>query len=154
MHRDSGSVILIVYVDDILITGSVTNGIEDTKRFLHSQFVTKDLGLLKYFLGIEVTSTDDGTILSQRRYVLDLLAEVGLLDCKPISTPMDPKVNLYDPNSPDYLDSRRYRTIVGKLLYLTVTRPDISFAVGRVSQFMEKPKKVHWNAVYHTGFAI
>lgn len=94
MHQDSGSVIFIVYVDDILITGSGKHGIEDTKRFLHSQFVTKDLGLLKYFLCIEVTSTDDGTILSQRRYVLDLLIEVKLFDCKSVSTPMDPKESI------------------------------------------------------------
>ena len=91
-YSDSGIILLIVYVDDIIITGSDSTGISSLKSFLHSQFHTKDLGLLKYFLGIELTRSKKGIFLSQRKYVLDLLTETGKLGVKPCGTPMSPNV--------------------------------------------------------------
>ena len=84
----AGIILLIVYVDDIIITGSDSSGISSLKSFLQSQFQTKDLGPLKYFLGFEITRSKKGIFLSQRKYVLDLLAEIGKLGAKPCSAPM------------------------------------------------------------------
>ncbi|XP_042946557.1 uncharacterized protein LOC122279793 isoform X1 [Carya illinoinensis] len=90
LHSDAGHILLVVYVDDIVITGSDSAGIIRLKQFLHDQFQTKDLGKLRYFLGIEVSRSKEGINLSQRKYVLDLLEETGMLGARPIDTPMDP----------------------------------------------------------------
>ena len=82
-----GKVLLIVYVDDIIITGDDQKGIDELKTFLQQQFYTKDLGKLRYFLGVEVARSKDGINLSQRKYVLDILQEIGLLGSKPVETP-------------------------------------------------------------------
>ncbi|RVW64718.1 Retrovirus-related Pol polyprotein from transposon RE1 [Vitis vinifera] len=94
-HNSLGQCIyLVVYVDDIVITGSDQDGIQKLKQHLFTHFQTKDLGKLKYFLGIEITQSNSGVVLSQRKYALDILEETGMLDCKPVDTPMDPNVKL------------------------------------------------------------
>ncbi|RVW32163.1 Retrovirus-related Pol polyprotein from transposon RE1 [Vitis vinifera] len=108
---------------------------------------TKDLGKLKYFLGIEIAQSSSGVVLSQRKYALDILEETGMLDCKPIDTPMDPNVKLVPGQGEPLGDPGRYRRLVGKLNYLTITRPDISFPVSVVSQFLQSPCDSHWDAV-------
>jgi hypothetical protein len=138
---------LVVYVDDIVITGDDQEGIKDLKKHLFNNFHTKDLGRLRYFLGIEVAQSKDGIAISQRKYVLDILEETGMLDCKPVDTPMDPNVKLLQNQGEPYPDPGRYRRLVGKLNYLTMTRPDISFAVSVVSQFLNSPCDSHWNAL-------
>ncbi|KAL2329865.1 hypothetical protein Fmac_017446 [Flemingia macrophylla] len=140
-------VYLVVYVDDIVITGNDADKIVQLKKHLFSHFQTKDLGCLKYFLGIEVAQSKAGIVFSQRKYALDILKETGMTDCRPTDSPMDPNQKLVDVQGEPYEDSGRYRRLVGKLIYLTITRPDISFAVGVVSQFMQKPCMDHWNAV-------
>ncbi|KAL0415349.1 UNVERIFIED_CONTAM: Retrovirus-related Pol polyprotein from transposon RE1 [Sesamum latifolium] len=137
---------IIVYVDDILITGSDAVGIEKAKTYLQKHFVTKDLGRPRYFLGIEIAHSKHGVSLSQRKYACDLLQEAGLLGTKPVDTPMDSNPNFWKDDGNYLEDKTKYRRLVGKLIYLTVTRPDISFAVGLVSQFMDKPRSVHWEA--------
>ncbi|CAH9073771.1 unnamed protein product [Cuscuta epithymum] len=123
-------------------------GILALKNFLHSQFQTKDLGSLKYFLGIEVTRSKKGIFLSQRKYVLDLLAETGKMGAKPSTTPMVPNVQLTQEGIP-FEEPERYRRLVGKLNYLAVTRPDIAYSVSVVSQYMSSPIIDHWAAVEH-----
>ena len=113
---------------------------------LQKNFVTKDLGPLRYFLGIEVARSKKGVVLSRRKCVLDLLHENGILGAKSASIPMDPKIHLYK-KSTYLIDARRYRALVGKLLYVIITRPDISLAIGKISQFIERPTKPHWDAV-------
>ncbi|KAL0423678.1 UNVERIFIED_CONTAM: Retrovirus-related Pol polyprotein from transposon RE1 [Sesamum radiatum] len=142
----TGMVVLAVYVDDILITGSDIDGIEEAKTYLQKQFVTKDLGRPRYFLGIEIAHSKHGVSLSQRKYACDLLQEAGLLGTKPVDTPMDSNPDFWNDDGNYLEDKTKYRRLVGKLIYLTVTRPDISFAVGLVSQFMDKPRSVHWEA--------
>ncbi|KAK4406558.1 Retrovirus-related Pol polyprotein from transposon RE2 [Sesamum angolense] len=139
-------VVLAVYVDDILITGSDIDGIEEAKTGLQKHFVTKDLGRPRYFLGIEIAHSKHGVSLSQRKYACDLLQEAGLLGTKPVDTPMDSNPDFWNDDGNYLEDKTKYRRLVGKLIYLTVTRPDISFAVGLVSQFMDKPRSVHWEA--------
>ncbi|XP_015163734.1 uncharacterized mitochondrial protein AtMg00810-like [Solanum tuberosum] len=131
-----GSILLLMYVDDIVITGSDYAGISSLKSFLHTRFQMKDLGPLRYFLGVEVNRNKKGIFLSQRKYILDLLADTAKLGAKPCSTPMVPNVYLMTDDSDPFDDPEKYRRLVGKLNYLTVTRPDIAFAVSVVSQFM------------------
>nr|MCH9869351.1 hypothetical protein [Serratia marcescens] len=145
-----GIVILLVYVDDIIVTGNDSQGIAAIKHHLSRAFQTKDLGPLRYFLGIEVARKQNDIFISQRKYVLDILSETGLLGCRPVETPMDPNIKLSAHTSdPPFTDPGRYRRLVGRLIYLTVTRPDIAYAVSRVSQFMQSPTTTHWEAVIH-----
>ena len=143
-HSSTGECIyLIVYVDDIIITGSDQDVIQKLKQHLFSHFQTKDLGKLKYFLGIEVAQSNSRMVIFQRKYTLDILTDTGMLDCKPVDNPMDPNVKLVLGQGELLRDPGRYRRLVGKLNYLTITRPDISFPVSVVSQFLQLPCDSH-----------
>ncbi|RVW89802.1 Retrovirus-related Pol polyprotein from transposon TNT 1-94 [Vitis vinifera] len=138
---------LIVHVDDMVITGDDIEEISRLQGQLASEFEMKNLGGLKYFLGIEVARSTQGIFLSQRKYVLDLLSEVGLLECKPVDTPIvqNHKLGIYTNQKPT--DKGRYQRLVGKLIDLSHTRPDIAYAVSVVSQFMHCPSEEHMEAV-------
>ena len=143
-HSSTGKCIyLIVYVDDIVITGTDQDGIQKLKQHLFSYFQTKDLGKLKYFLGIEVAQSNSGLVISQRKYTLDILTDTGMLDCKPVDTPIDPNVKLVPSQGELLQDPGRYRRLVGKLNYLTITQPNISFPISVVSQFLQSPYDSH-----------
>jgi len=155
--KQSGSdlVIVLVYVDDLLITGNNQALIDDAQKTLHNKFKVKDLGQLRYFLGIEILRSDKGILLNQRKYTLELLSKVGLGGAKPASTPMEMNIKLttveYDSmvgnvNDPILTYVHSYQQLIGKLIYLTITRPDICFAVQVLSQFMQHPKRSHWDA--------
>ncbi|XP_047942387.1 uncharacterized mitochondrial protein AtMg00810-like [Salvia hispanica] len=137
---------LIIYVDDMIITGDDVEEIERLKGSLFQEFEMKDLGNLKYFLGIEVLRSEGGIFLRQKKYTLDILAETGLLDCKPVETPMLVNHGLQISEKAEPTDQGRYQRLVGKLIYLSHTRPDIAYAVGVVSQFMHQPQKDHYEA--------
>lgn len=145
----SGCILLVVYVDDIVITGSDGTRIKKLKDFLASRFQTKDLGPLKYFLGIEVSRTRKGICLSQRKYCLDILRDSGMIETKPCESPMVPNIKLKADDGDSLENPEKYRRVVGKLNYLTITRPDIAFPVSVVSQFMSSPRTSHWDAVTH-----
>lgn len=148
-HSTSGRLtVLIVYVDDIVLTGNNEEEINHLKNLLSKEFEIKDLGHLTYFLGMEVARSSQGISVSQRKYVLDLLKETGMIGCKPVETPMDPNSKLVAQPEGIAVDKGQYQRLVGKLIYLTHTRPDISFAVSIVSQFMNFPTKEHMDAVY------
>ena len=147
--HNSEFIALIVYVDDIVLTGNSLAEIERIKHILHINFHIKDLGKLKYFLGIEVAHSDKGISLCQRKYCLDLLKDSGMLGCKPSSTPMDSSLRLHNDSSGFLDDPLSYRRLVGRLVYLTSTRPDIAFATQQLSQFMSKPTKAHHAAAVH-----
>ncbi|XP_074374435.1 uncharacterized protein LOC141714838 [Apium graveolens] len=146
-HEGGKSTILIVYVDDIILTGDNIPEINRLKRKLADEFEIKDMGMLRYFLGMEIARNRSGILVSQRKYVLELLKETGLLGCKPVDTPADPNIKLGDQYTSAPVDEGRYQRLVGKLIYLAHTRPDIAFAVSMVSQFMDKPYKEHMDAV-------
>lgn len=116
---------------------------------LHSSFALKDLGALHFFLGIEVQTTSDGLALSQTKYVHDLLRRVGMTGCKGAPTPMSTvdklSLSVGEALSPD--DATKYRSTVGTLQYLVLTRPDIAYSVNKVCQFLHSPTSVHWTAV-------
>ena len=109
--------------------------------------VTKDLGKLKYFLRLEIAQSSSGVVMSQRKYVFDILEETGMLECKPVDTPMNPNVKLVPGQGEPLRDPGRYRRLVGKLNYLAITRPNISFPVSVVSQFLQSPFDNHWDVV-------
>ena len=147
-YRNSspGIILLVVYVDDIVITESDSKGISSLKSFLHSQFHTKDLGMLRYFLGVEVMQSKHEIFLSQRKYVFDLLSETGKLGVKPCNTPMSPSVHLTREGE-TFEDSERYKRLVVKLNYFTVNCSDIAHSVSVVSQYMSAPIVNHWVVV-------
>ncbi|GJX18366.1 ribonuclease H-like domain-containing protein [Tanacetum coccineum] len=137
---------LLLYVDDIIITGNSIFEIEKLKVYLKSKFMIKDLGKVKYFLGIEVVDTDRGICLNQRKYVLDLLCEYGMLACKPAKNSLMSKIvisNEASDKDPLLENITDYKKLMGKLIYLTNTRPDISYVVHCLNQFMHSPLTSH-----------
>ena len=116
---------LVVYVVDIVIIESDSKGISSIKSFLQIKFHTKYLRMLRYFLGIEVMRSKHIIFLSQRKYVLYLLSETGKLGVKPCSSLMAPGVHLTREGE-TFEDPKRYRRLVGKLNYLSITHPDIA----------------------------
>ena len=139
-------ILLVVYVDDIIITKNDMASISSPKSFLHGQFHTKDLGMLKYFLGVEVMRSKRGIFLSQRKYVLVLLSEIGKLVAKSYQSPIAQSLYLTREGGL-FKDLERYRRLVGKLNYLTVTHPDIAYSISVVSQYMASPTVDHWVVV-------
>lgn len=137
----------LVYVDDIVLTGNNDSFLTACVRQLAHRFSIKDLGCLHHFLGVEVISTASGLFLTQHRYIADLLVKFNMSGAKDVHTPMSTseKLTLFD-GSPS-TDATVYKQIVGSLQYLAITRPDISFAINRLSQFMHAPTQLHFQAL-------
>jgi len=129
-----------VYVDDIILAGTSLSVFDELKDALHKAFRIKNLGKIKFFLGLEVARSSKGISLCQRKYCLELLEDAKLTGCKPVSTPLDPPTRLYQDAGFSYPDLAAYRRLVGRLLYLTTTRPDTAFATQQLSQFMASPQ--------------
>ncbi|CAA7037926.1 unnamed protein product [Microthlaspi erraticum] len=146
LTRGSMRLYVLIYVDD-LIGGTDPEAIAKFKGYLSQCFKMKDLGLVKYFLGIEVSRAPDGIYLSQRKYVLDIVKECGLLGSKPVHTPMEQNHMLATDERDYYQDPVSYRRLVGRLVYLTATRPELSYAVHILAQLMKNPRIKHWEAV-------
>jgi histone deacetylase 1/2 len=148
-HKGSVIVFVLVYVDDIIVVSSTSEATSGLLRNLKEAFALKDLGDLHYFLGMEVTKVRDGIILSQDKYASDLLKRVNMWSCKPASTPMSTseKMSAFVGTPLGPADATNYRSVVGALQYLTLTRPDISFAVNKVCQYLHAPTEIHWSAV-------
>lgn len=150
--RVRGSTVLhiLIYVDDLVIAGNDSAVIAQFKEYLHSCFRMKDLGALKYFLGIEVSRGPDGIYLSQRKYCLDIISECGLTAGRPVDTPMEQNHKLASDNGPLYDNPSQYRRLIGRLVYLAVTRPELSYTVHILAQFMKTPRQAHWEAALRT----
>jgi predicted RecB family nuclease len=140
-----------VYVDDVIVASSSSEATTVLLHDLVKDFALKDLGELYYFLGIEVTKTQQGIMLSQRKYYEDLLRKAGMQNCKAISTPLSTTerlsshvAELLGPN-----DATNYRTLVGGLQYLTLTRLDLSFSVNKICQYLHAPTTLHLTATKH-----
>ena len=131
-------------MDDTILTGNDDTMVHKFMQLLAHQFSLKDLGHLSYFLGVEVIPNDHGILLSQRSYIVDLLTCIKMMDAKPIHTPLltSPPITLHSSSS--LKDPIEYRTIVGSLQYLLITRPDIAFAVNKLSQYMHRLTTEHW----------
>ena len=119
-HSNEGKVvILIVYVDDIVLTGDDCNELEKLNGKLAEEFEIKDLEALKYFLGMEFARSKEGIFVNQLKYVLDLLNETGMLGCKPVETPIEPNIKLQPTKAKNVKDRDRYQRFVGRLIYLS-----------------------------------
>uniref|UniRef100_A0A1J3JSN7 Retrovirus-related Pol polyprotein from transposon TNT 1-94 n=1 Tax=Noccaea caerulescens TaxID=107243 RepID=A0A1J3JSN7_NOCCA len=136
---------VLVYVDDIIVTGSNKAAVEAVITNLAQRFSVKDMGVLSYFLGIEVIRTSKGLHLNQRKYILDLLAKMNMTDAKPVQTPMATSPKLTKSGAL-HSNPTEYRTLIGSLQYLSFTRPDIAYVVNKLSQYMQSPTTDHWQA--------
>jgi hypothetical protein len=136
---------MLIYVDDIIIVGSSHQATDKPIQKLKDDFAVQYLGVLDYFLGIEVKTPRNGLLLSQKRYALDLLKKVNMEKCKSISTPMSATEKLFRNQGIPLMENEqfKYRSIVGGLQYLTMTRPDLSFTVNKVYQYIQTPTDAH-----------
>eukprot|EP00253_Pinus_taeda_P022610 PITA_22610 len=125
------------------------SAIATVKRALHDRFLMTDMGPLHFFLGLEISQDATGIKLSQAKYARDLLERFHMADCKPAPTPFLSGVHLEGGGDTPLVDSTLYRQLVGSLLYLTHSRPDLSYAVGAVSRYMQELHKLHWNDAKH-----
>lgn len=146
LRRGSKIIYLLIYVDDILITGNTTAGLSHVLALLAERFSVKDEEDLNYFLGIEAHRTPKGLHLSQRKYVLDLLHKYDMSNAKPVTTPMASSPKLHLRSGTALTDPTKYRRLIGSLQYLQFTRLDIAYAVNKLSQFMHIPTEDHCQA--------
>ncbi|CAH9074987.1 unnamed protein product [Cuscuta europaea] len=124
------------------------NEIKCVKSYLHHKFTIKDLGKLKYILGIEVARSETGLVLNQRKYILDILSDFGYLTSKPFSTPMDSKLKHSKNDGTLLTIPKTYKTLIDRLLYLTVTTPYIAYFVLTLSQFLSCLTNIHMTAAH------
>ncbi|GJZ20846.1 zinc finger, CCHC-type containing protein [Tanacetum coccineum] len=141
------TLIIGVYVDDIIVTGSSEKHIQEFKVRMNSIFKMGDMGKLNYYLGIEVKQEENGIIIKQESYARKILEEAGMSKCNPAKWPMDPKLQLTKDEGGKEVDPTKYRRIIGSLRYLINTRPDLSYSVGVVSKFMQSPRESHYATV-------
>jgi hypothetical protein len=148
IHRSGTELILfLIYMDDIIITRTNSISIAHLIKTLQGDFTLKDLGPFHFFLGVEYHKVDSSMYLSQRRYITDLLRKTNLHEAKPVSSPMASSTVLNQYTCSSLSDPSSYRNVVGSLQYLSLTQPDISFAVNKVCQFMANPTEDHWSVV-------
>ncbi|WVZ06861.1 hypothetical protein V8G54_020207 [Vigna mungo] len=145
-HKTAATLYIVVYVDDIILTGNNNSLIQKLLARFKTEFAIKDLGHLNYFLGLEVHYTTNGVFLSQTKYAQDILSRAQMLDAKPTPTPLQPHIQLTTTGD-SFSNPTQYRSLVGALQYLTITRPDLSYAVNLVSQFLQAPTNDHFQAV-------
>lgn len=138
---------LLLYVDDIILTGSCSLVINKLITQLQFEFSLKDLGSLHYFLGVEVKYVPDGLFLSQEKYLKDIIHRAGMDECKPSATPVAVKSSSSPTNNGPFHDPTLYKSLVGSLQYLTITRPEITFAVNSTCQAMHRPSNADYSSV-------
>ncbi|XP_019174210.1 PREDICTED: uncharacterized protein LOC109169770 [Ipomoea nil] len=139
---------LLIYVDDIVAASADLEAIQEVKNQLNDMFQIKDLGPMKFFLGLEVARHRKGIAVCQRKYAIELLIDTGFIHSKPVHSPTVLSHKLSKNEGEPLEDNTQYRRIVGKLLYLTITRPDIGFATQQLSQFLDKPTDLHLQAAH------
>nr|ABA95820.1 retrotransposon protein, putative, unclassified [Oryza sativa Japonica Group] len=144
----TGTDILIVslYVDDLIYTGNSEKMMQDFKKDMMHTYEMSDLGLLYYFLGMEVHQSDEGIFISQRKYAENILKKFKMDNCKSVTTPLLPNEKQKARDGADKVDPTIYRSLVGSLLYLTATRPDIMFAASLLSRYMSSPSQLNFTA--------
>ena len=142
-------IFVLIYVDDIIVASSSKNATNALLHDLSSEFALKDLGDLHFFLGIEVKKIQDGIVLNQEKYATELLTRMGMKDCKPSPTPLSSseKLSTFEGGPLKKEESTRYKSTVGALQYLTLTRLDISFAINKVCQYLHAHNIAHWTTV-------
>ncbi|XP_031490482.1 uncharacterized mitochondrial protein AtMg00810-like [Nymphaea colorata] len=145
--KDRTGVITRIYVDDLIVTGEHSEAIVAYKQQMMAEFEMSDLGLLTYYLGIEVAQSEDGIRIKQTAYAKKVLMQFDMLDCNPTKLPMDPRSQLHKDPEGQPVDATEYRRIIRCLRYLLHTMPDLSYAVGVSNRFMGRPTVMHHKAV-------
>ena len=146
-QSDSHIVIVGLYVDDLIVSGSSPAGIENFKGEMTRKFDMSDLGFLSSYLSIEVKQGKKFIFLSQTSYAQRLLEHANLGECNVVATPLEARVKFTHEEGGSRVNSTLYRSLIGSLRYLTHTRPDLLFYVGLLSRFMEKPTQEHYNGI-------
>ncbi|KAG6512493.1 hypothetical protein ZIOFF_030614 [Zingiber officinale] len=141
------SILVGVYVDDLIVTGSSTGRINKFKQQMMTEFEMSDLGLLSYYLGIEVEQQKSRILLRQSTYAKKILSQFKMADCNATKHPMEPKTQLHKDLEGTLVDATEYRRVIGCLRYLLHTRPDLSYPVGMASRYMERPTTMHHKVV-------
>ncbi|KAL2227014.1 UNVERIFIED_CONTAM: Retrovirus-related Pol polyprotein from transposon RE2 [Sesamum indicum] len=145
----SGFIGLLVYVDDVLLMAHSLDAISQVKNYLDGLFTIKDLGCARFFIGLQIARSEAGISLTQSKYILDIITDCGLQNAKSAITPLPPGIKLQTDSSDHFADPERYRRLIGRLLYLCFTRPNISHSVQQLSQFMQASSQSHWTAALH-----
>lgn len=149
---DRGILVLFVYVDDLLIAGTLETLISELKTSLNQDFTIKDLGYAKYFMGLKVARSHVGIFVNQKRYTMDIISEVGMTQGKEANTPLPSVLQLQEDEGVLLDDPTVFRRLIGRLLYLNFTRLDIMYVVHHLSQFIHQPRKPHWAATLHVQY--
>jgi hypothetical protein len=142
-NRDGATAYLLLYVDDMILSASTPSLLRHVIARLHDAFAVKDMGPMRHFLGIHVRRDSAGIFLSQSQYAEELLERAGMANCKPVATPADTKSKPSSSDGAFLADATTYRSIAGALQYLTISRPDIAYAVQQVCLHMHAPRDVH-----------
>ena len=141
--KNGDLLIVSIYVDDMLVTGNDPRLISEFKKEMEDVFEMSDLGHMTYFLGMEISQSSYGIFISQKKYALDLLKKFNMESCKSVSTPLLQNEKLTKAEKSGEVDPSYYRSLVGSLLYLTASRPDLMFAASVLSRYMQTPSQVH-----------
>ncbi|GKD61531.1 retrovirus-related pol polyprotein from transposon TNT 1-94 [Tanacetum coccineum] len=145
--RNSHIIIVQIYVDDIIFGSTCQELCDDFSKIMHDEFEMSMMGELNFFLGLQIKQLKDGIFFNQSKYVKEMLKKFGLEDSKPIKTPMSSETKLTRDEDGEPIDDTKYRGMIGSLLYLTASRPDIMFSVCLCARFQEAPKTSHLEAV-------
>lgn len=137
---------VLIYVDELIISSNDLEACDQSKQYPSQCFHMKDFGSLKYFLGLELAQGSEWILICQRKYTLDILQECGMLGCNPSLFPMEQNHKLSLAKGPPLLELSRYMRLVGCLIYLTITRPKLTYSVHILSQFMQTSLQYHWDS--------
>ena len=147
IKRIHGNILIVsLYVDDIIFTGNSSQMCEDFKKSMQLEFDMTDLGRMRYFLGIEVIQSVVRIFICQRRCAREMLARFNMTECNSVRNPIVPGTILFKDDEGTSVDATKFKQVVGSLMYLTVTRPDLMFGVSLISRYMATPKASHWAA--------
>ena len=143
---DEVQLIVSLYVDDLLVIGNASDSLKKFKYEMQAEFEMSDLGEMNFFLGMEFSQSDAGIFIRQKKYALEILKKFHMERCKPVTTPLVVNEKLSKNEEDDKADASVYRSIIGSLLYLSATRPDLMFTSSLLSRFMHSPSQVHLGA--------
>jgi hypothetical protein len=147
LNHGTDFLLVQIYVNDIIFGGSSHSLVSRFQEMMENEFQMSIMGELTFFLGIQVKQTKQGTFVHQGKYTKDLMKKFNMTELKPVSTPMSSTTSLGPDEDGDVVDQREYRSMIGSLLYLTATRPDIQFVVGLCARFQSSPRSSHRTAV-------
>ncbi|GAU47154.1 hypothetical protein TSUD_287370 [Trifolium subterraneum] len=145
VKQDTEGRMLIVslYVDDLIYTGNDEKMSDEFKKSMNSKFAMTDLGIMRYFLGVEVKQDDNGILVYQQKYAQDILSRFGMENCNTVCSPIVPGNKLIKDEGGKLVDATEYRQMIGSLMYLLATRPDLTFSVCLIARYMERPTELH-----------